>query len=136
MEGHLNEKYPSAKTDYDAAMTALRTEYSGPVIGFEVGQYEILSDFDEWEEHKRVTIASNINAARERAEKAGFLPGWKKRAEASGELSLLCYREEVGSCASHRGNVRAVFARTSGFSGARNGLLSAMINSHMNEKTV
>jgi hypothetical protein len=42
----------SAKTDYDAAMTALRTEYSGPVIGFEVGQYEILSDFDEWEEHK------------------------------------------------------------------------------------
>jgi hypothetical protein len=41
-----------------------------------------------------VTIASNINAARERVEKAGFLPGWKKRVEASGELSLLCYREE------------------------------------------
>lgn len=133
MEGHLNEKYPSAKTDYDAAMTALRTEYSGPVIGFEVGQYEILSDFDEWEEHKGVTIASNINAARERVEKAGFLPGWKKRVEASGELSLLCYREEVEAALRTEGMSGLFLLGLQDFPGQGTALVG-MINSHMNEK--
>lgn len=133
MEGHLNEKYPSAKTDYDAAMTALRTEYSGPVIGFEVGQYEVLPDFDEWKGHRGVTIAGNINAARENAEKAGFMSGWKRRVEASGELSLLCYREEVEAALRTEGMSGLFLLGLQDFPGQGTALVG-MINSHMREK--
>lgn len=95
MTGHINQCYPGTGTDYSAAMKQIRTEFSGPVFGFEVGQYEVLPDFDEWAAHQGVTRGDNYLAIRRRAQALGFLPEWKKRVEATGELALLAYREEV-----------------------------------------
>ena len=46
MEGYINGCYPSAGKNYDAAMEQLRKEYKKQVFGFEVGQLEVLPDFD------------------------------------------------------------------------------------------
>ena len=95
MQGYLNHRYPSAQASYDAEMEALRQAYSRPVFSFEVGQYEVLPDFDEIASFTGVTRPDNLTHIRERAQAAGLLDGWKRRVEATGELSLLSYREEI-----------------------------------------
>ena len=97
MQGYINHDYPNASHTYDAPMEELRQEYSRPVFSFEVGQYEVLPDFDELSQFTGVTRADNIAHIKERVQAAGFLDDWKKRTEATGELALLGYREEVES---------------------------------------
>jgi len=95
MEGYLNHRYPSACNDYEAAMAEVRKVSRMPVISFEVGQFEVLPDFDEIECFCGVTRPVNFELVRAMVEKEGLLSEWKKYVEASGELSNLCYREEV-----------------------------------------
>ena len=95
MTGYINEEYPSAATHFDKEMSLLRKEFSKPVFSFEVGQYEILPDFDELANYKGITTPDNIVYIKECVEKKGLLPDWKRRVEATGELALLAYREEV-----------------------------------------
>ena len=95
MQGYINGKYPDARTDFDKELRELRQEYRGPVFTFEVGQYEVLPDFDEIDRFQGVTRADNLLHIRERAEEKGFLPRWKRWVEATGELALLGYREEI-----------------------------------------
>ena len=97
MVGYLNEKYPSAKENFSAEIAELRAEYQGPVFGFEVGQYEVLPDFAEWDGHKGVTRPDNYRWIEANVRAMGFADDWKRRVEATGELSLLGYREEVES---------------------------------------
>ena len=97
MRGYVNAQYPGSATNYDAVVAGLREEFSGPVFSFEVGQYEVLPDFDEWEHHVGVTRPDNYRHIRERVEHIGWMPDWKRRVEATGELSLLAYREEIES---------------------------------------
>ncbi len=97
MVGYLNEKYPSAREDFSAGIGEIRKEYAGPVFGFEVGQYEVLPDFAEWDGHKGVTRPDNYRWIEANVRAKGFAEDWKKRVEATGELSLLGYREEVES---------------------------------------
>ena len=133
MRGYLNEQYPNAKTDFDTAMAVVREEFAGPVFGFEVGQYEVLPDFGEWEGHRGVTRPDNYMYIRDRVKKLGLAPDWEKRVEATGELSLLAYREEVEAA-----------LRTNGFSGlsllglqdfpGQGTALVGMINAHLSPK--
>lgn len=97
MVGYINNEYPNAKTNYDKTMEKIRADYKKPVFSFEVGQYEVLPDFDELEEYNGVTIPDNIKAIRDAIEATGydFLNDWKKRVEVTGELSYLAYREEI-----------------------------------------
>ncbi len=95
MQGFLNNQYPSAQTAYDAEMAELRQAYARPVFTFEVGQYEVLPDFDEISAFTGVTRADHYAHIQKRVEAEGLSDGWKKRVEATGELSLLGYREEV-----------------------------------------
>lgn len=95
MKGHINEEYPSAAHNYSELCGEIRKEYSGPVFGFEVGQYEILPDFDEIEEFKGISDPVNYKIIRKRAEEKGEAQNWKKYVEACGENALMCYREEV-----------------------------------------
>ncbi|MBQ3269121.1 MAG: hypothetical protein IJH09_04275 [Clostridia bacterium] len=95
LTGHINEAYPSARTDYSAAMSKLREEYGKPVFSFEVGQYEVLPDFGELSDFKGVTDPANLRLVRDRVERMGLLDAWDDCVRATGELSLLCYREEV-----------------------------------------
>ena len=95
LPGHVNEARPSARSNYSAAMSKLRDEYRKPVFSFEVGQYEVLPDFSELADFNGVTEPNNLRLVRVRAEALGLLDGWEERVRATGELALICYREEV-----------------------------------------
>lgn len=95
MKGFINRRYPNAQTGFDAELAELRRGFSKPVFNFEVGQYEVLPDFDELSSFQGVTRPDNLQYIRERAAEKGLLPDWKRRVEATGELALLGYREEV-----------------------------------------
>jgi hypothetical protein len=95
MKGYLNGNYPDAMANYDGVMRSLRESYQGPVFGFEVGQYEVLPDFDELEDFHGVTDPANLRHVQERVEEQGLAPVWKRYVEATGELARLCYREEI-----------------------------------------
>ena len=96
MGGPLNREYPSARTHWGATVEGFREKgYFGPVISFEVGQYEVLPALDEIGLFRGVTRPDNLTRIRDLAREAGMDADWDKRVEASGELSLLCYRAEA-----------------------------------------
>ncbi|MCI1935554.1 MAG: hypothetical protein LKJ28_03290, partial [Bifidobacteriaceae bacterium] len=95
MHGFLNHRYPNSQNTYDDAMNKIREHYSKPVFGFEVGQYEVLPAFDEIDDFKGVTDPANYRIIRDRVHNSGLEDQWHEYVAASGELSLLCYREEV-----------------------------------------
>ena len=133
MQGYLNNEYPSAQRNYDDAMKLLRKEYSGPVFSFEVGQYEVLPDFDEIDDFKGVTSPDNFELIRDKAREKGLLDSWKKRVEATGELSLLCYREEVLAALSTEEFSGISLLGLQDFPGQGTALVG-MLNSHLNSK--
>ena len=95
MRGYINEEYPSAEHDYDLAMESIRKQYKKPVFSFEVGQFEVLPDFDELDDFKGVSHPVNLEIIKERVKRSGLLDEWKDYVEATGELSRLAYREEI-----------------------------------------
>ena len=95
LDGYINNQYPNALTNFDAEMEYLRESYAGPVFGFEVGQYEVLPDFDELADFNGVTDPINYKLIQEKVAAKGLLPEWKRYIEATGKISLLAYREEV-----------------------------------------
>lgn len=95
MVGWLNERYPDLRTDYAPAIREIRRHTDQPVISFEVGQYEVLPDFTQLEDFRGVTLPQNLRLIARKVEAAGLMPRWKNYVEATGELSLLCYRAEV-----------------------------------------
>ncbi len=95
LPGHINGTHPSARTNYSAAMGQLREEYRKPVFSFEVGQYEVLPDFSELADFRGVTDPANLRLIRDRAAELGLPDRWNDWVRATGELALLCYREEA-----------------------------------------
>ena len=95
MEGYINRSYPSAQNNYDAAMKQLRKEYEKPVFSFEVGQFEVLPDFDELEEFRGISDPANFRLIQKHVAEQGMTEDWKRYVEATGELSGIAYREEV-----------------------------------------
>ena len=94
-QGWLNQEYANAQRDYSDAMKKIRAKTQQPVFSFEVGQYEVLPDFEEIADYRGVTEPDNLRLIQKRANAAGMIENWKRQVEASGELSLLCYRAEV-----------------------------------------
>lgn len=92
MIGHLNQNRPCTRHHYReaAAMTG-----PVPVFGFEVGQYESWPDFAQIEKFSGVTLPENLKIIQRRAKETGAASYWQQGVQASGELALLCYREEV-----------------------------------------
>lgn len=95
MEGYINKQYPGARTNYDRDMELIRRDYRKPVFSFEVGQFEVLPDFRELELFKGISEPANLRLIRDKVQKLGLEDGWERRVEATGELSLLGYREEI-----------------------------------------
>ncbi len=133
MGGYLNRDYPDARHNFDEGMRSVREEFDGPVEQFEVGQYEVLPDFDELALFQGVTSPDNLVHVRDRVEGKGLLPVWKRRVEASGELSLLCYREEVEACLRTRGLSGISLLSLQDFTGQGTALVG-MMNSHLESK--
>lgn len=95
MRGYINNCYPNAATNFDGTMTELRKTYAKPVFSFEVGQFEILPDFQELEDFRGISDPANFRLIQEKVKERGLEEAWPKYVEASGELSRLCYREEI-----------------------------------------
>lgn len=95
MKGYLNHCYPNAMTNFDKTMKELRKTYAKPVFSFEVGQYEILPDFQELAEFRGISEPVNFRLIQEKVKEGGMAADWPKYVEASGELSRICYREEI-----------------------------------------
>lgn len=89
-QGYINNCYPSAQMNYDGSMEELRKEYAKPVFSFEVGQFEVLPDFDELKNFKGISSPDNLRLIQERVKKQGLTEVWKKYVEATGELSRIC----------------------------------------------
>lgn len=77
MRGYLNENYPSADRTYDEAMAEIRKEYQKPVFSFEVGQFEVLPDFEELESFHGISDPVNLKLIKKRVEERGLLPTWE-----------------------------------------------------------
>ncbi|PXX51992.1 hypothetical protein DFR60_10877 [Hungatella effluvii] len=93
--GYVNNRYPDARMNYNAAMECIRSVYDRPVFSFEVGQFEVLPDFDELKDFKGITDPVNLRIVQESVEKLGLTGEWKRYVEASGELARIGYREEI-----------------------------------------
>lgn len=133
MGGYLNRDYPSTQHNFDDTMRHVREEFDGPVLQFEVGQYEVLPDFDELALFHGVTRPDNLTHVKERVEALGLAAEWKRRVEATGELSLLCYREEVEACLRTPGLSGISLLSLQDFTGQGTALVG-MMNSHFEQK--
>lgn len=133
MHGHINNSYPNTKTDYSSVMAKIREKYKKPVFSFEVGQYEVLPDFKELDKFNSFLIADNIQHVKNNVEEKGFLPKWEKWVKASGELSLIAYREEVEACMRTEDLSGISLLGLQDFPGQGTALVG-MINSHFKPK--
>lgn len=89
--GHINNRTPGTQSDYDGAMEGIGL----PVIGHEVGQYVVFPHFDEIKKYTGVLRAGNLEKFQADLEKAGMLDLADDFFRASGQLSVLLYREEI-----------------------------------------
>ena len=133
IRGYLNNAYPSASAHYREGMAAAREAFSQPMFSFEVGQYEVLPDFQELDAFRGVTEAVNYRMIRERAERRGLLPLWDRMVEASGELALIGYREETEAVMRTPGMSGLSLLSLQDFPGQGTALVG-MMNAHLRPK--
>jgi hypothetical protein len=90
--GLINAKYPSASRNYSDAIAVSQV----PVIGHEVGQYEIYPNYKaELDKYQGVLKPWNLELFRKRLEERGMLNQADDFCKATGALALICYREEI-----------------------------------------
>ena len=89
--GHLEYRPPSTLVDYLASIEKV----PAPVIGHEVGQYEVAPDFREIPKYTGVLKARNLEIFRDRLKAANMLDLSDDFVRASGALSAICYREDI-----------------------------------------
>ncbi len=95
IKGYINNQYPNAKTNFDDTLRKIREQYKKPVFSFEVGQFEVLPDFDELAHFRGISDPANYRRIQRMVREKGLESVWKQYVEATGELSRLCYREEI-----------------------------------------
>ncbi len=133
-KGIFNTRYASADFDFEYVLEDLRKEYDKPVFSFEVGQYEILPCFDEIYTFKGVTRADNLAIVRDKVKEIGIPDEeWKKRVNATGEIALLSYREEVEAVMRTKSMSGISLLGLQDFPGQGTALVG-MLNSHLKKK--
>ncbi len=133
MEGYINNKYPDTRTNYDEAVREIRKVYDKPVFSFEVGQFEVLPDFEELKCYNGVTKPDNIQNIYDEISAAGFLKDWKKRVEVTGEMAFLSYREEIEAAMRTRDMSGISLLGLQDFTGQGTALVG-MLNPHLSPK--
>ncbi len=133
MEGYINRCYPNGMHNYDRTMEKLRETCGKPVFGFEVGQFEVLPDFGELEEFRGITDPANLRRIRERVEERGLSDVWDRAVEATGELAVICYREEIQAVLRTEGMSGIFLLGLQDFPGQGTALVG-MLNSHLKPK--
>ena len=89
--GHIQRLRPATTYDYREAIKGLPV----PVIGHEVGQFEVFPDFREIKKYIGVQQPWNLETFRRRLEAAGMLDQADAFVAASGALAVQCYREDI-----------------------------------------
>lgn len=89
--GHIESAPPDTLHDYSKALKYATI----PVVSHEVGQYQVSPNYDEIPRFSGVLAARNLEEFRARLERAGMLGQWRDFFNASLNLALLCYKEDV-----------------------------------------
>ncbi|MDP3849035.1 MAG: glycoside hydrolase family 2 TIM barrel-domain containing protein [Luteolibacter sp.] len=89
--GHIQSCRPATRHDYRAALLGVPV----PVIGHEVGQFQVFPDFREIAKYTGVQKPWNLETFRRRLDAADMLDQADAFVAASGALALRCYREEI-----------------------------------------
>jgi hypothetical protein len=92
--GHIQQLRPSTTYDYRNAIAGVPV----PVLGHEVGQFEVFPNFREIQKYSGVQKPWNFITFRQRLEAAGMLDQADAFVAASGALVVQCYREEIEAC--------------------------------------
>ena len=133
IRGYINNQYPNTRTNYDASMEKLRQTFQKPVFSFEVGQFEVLPDFEELTAFQGISDPANFRIIQEKADMLGLSPVWKRYVEASGELSRIGYREEIEAAMRTKELSGISLLGLQDFPGQGTALVG-MMNSHMQPK--
>ena len=89
--GILNTQTPSTEIEFNYAVSHINI----PVVGHEIGQYQIFPDYNEINKYTGVLRAWNLEVFRNRLKKAGMLDQDMAFHKASGAWSALCYKAEM-----------------------------------------
>ncbi len=89
--GHIEHRPPSTMVDYSESIAGIPV----PVIGHEIGEFQVSPDFREIPKYTGVTRARNLEIFRERLREAGMLDQAHDFVRASGALSVICHREDI-----------------------------------------
>jgi hypothetical protein len=92
--GHIQQLRSSTTYDYRNAIAGVPV----PVLGHEVGQFEVFPNFREIQKYSGVQKPWNLITFRQRLEAAGMLDQADAFVAASGALVVQCYREEIEAC--------------------------------------
>ena len=131
--GWLNHEYPDLRRNYDETVAAIRQKTDQPVFSFEVGQYEVLPDFDEIKQYHGVTSPENLKHIQRKVREKGLDKDWRRMVEATGESSLLCYRAEVEAALRTEGYSGISLLGLQDFPGQGTALVG-MMNAHLAAK--
>ena len=133
-KGVINATAPNTRRDLSSIVGKIRENCKKPVFTFEVGQYEILPDMKELEDFKGVTRPDNLIVVDERRKKNGISDAeWERRVNATGELALKAYREEVEGVLRTPGLSGISLLGLQDFTGQGTALVG-MLNSHLQPK--
>jgi len=133
MTGYINESFPILHKTYNNELRHIREECDKPVFSFEVGQYAVLPDFEEWTHHDGVTIPDNYMHIKEKVAKHGFADDWAMRVAASGMLANIAYREEIEAVLRTEGLSGTSLLALQDFPGQGTALIG-MLNAHLEPK--
>ena len=131
--GWLNQEGPDFRVDYQTGAEKIREQSGQPFFSFEVGQYEVLPDLDEISLYQGVTGPENLKHIQKKVRAAGMEREWKRQVEATGELSLLCYRAEVEAALRTEGYSGISLLGLQDFPGQGTALVG-MMNAHLQAK--
>ena len=132
-KGWLNHEYPDPRRNYDQTVAAIREESNQPVFSFEVGQYEVLPDFDEIKDYQEVTSPDNLKHIQKKVHEKGLEKVWQHMVNATGESSLLCYRAEAEAALRTEGYSGISLLGLQDFPGQGTALVG-MMNAHLRQK--
>lgn len=89
--GHVQLGPPSTQKDYYTEIQAV----SVPVVGHEIGEYQVAPDFSELKKYTGVLKPYNLETFKKRLEDKGMLNLADDFLKASGALTVVCYREDI-----------------------------------------
>jgi hypothetical protein len=88
---HIENRPPSTKVDYSESISGVPV----PVVGHEIGAFQVYPDFREIPKYTGVVRARNLEIFRERLKAARMLDQAHDFMRASGALAAICYREDI-----------------------------------------